>query len=79
VGFEPTASASRTQRSTKLSHSPQFRRNIDNIEAASDYFAYFGEAGKKFRIEFTSLLEDCLLRPVQAVNALSRGKPVTDR
>jgi hypothetical protein len=25
VGFEPTASASRTQRSTKLSHSPNLR------------------------------------------------------
>jgi hypothetical protein len=24
VGFEPTASASRTQRSTKLSHSPKY-------------------------------------------------------
>ena len=27
VGFEPTASASRTQRSTKLSHSPNLSRD----------------------------------------------------
>ena len=27
VGFEPTASASRTQRSTKLSHSPIYRHS----------------------------------------------------
>jgi hypothetical protein len=45
VGFEPTASASRTQRSTKLSHSPKSSRAQQLVR----YFAYFGAAGKQFR------------------------------
>lgn len=50
VGFEPTASASRTQRSTKLSHSPNFSRDASPVTgedvAQRPYFAHFAEAGK---------------------------------
>jgi hypothetical protein len=53
VGFEPTASASRTQRSTKLSHSPHFRTAHppgNPPEAAQrPYFAHFADAGKAIR------------------------------
>jgi hypothetical protein len=45
VGFEPTASSSRTRRSTKLSHSPKSFR----AQQLVGYFAYFRAAGKKFR------------------------------
>ena len=50
VGFEPTASASRTQRSTKLSHSPNFLAThppvTGQVVAQRPYFAHFTRAGK---------------------------------
>jgi hypothetical protein len=50
VGFEPTASASRTQRSTKLSHSPNFLAThppvTGPVVAQRPYFAHFARAGK---------------------------------
>jgi hypothetical protein len=50
VGFEPTASASRTQRSTKLSHSPNFLAThppvTGQVVAQRPYFAHFTPAGK---------------------------------
>ena len=49
MGFEPTASWSRTRRSTKLSHSP---KSIDEarrqVGARACYFAYFAADGKGF-------------------------------
>ena len=47
VGFEPTASWSRTRRSTKLSHSPKI---FPVCYVARPYFAYFTADGKP--IEF---------------------------
>ena len=44
VGFEPTASWSRTRRSTKLSHSPNFTV-VDKLSA--DYFAHLSANGKQ--------------------------------
>ncbi len=44
VGFEPTASWSRTRRSTKLSHSPQ---KPDFSGGRGSYFAYFNPNRKK--------------------------------
>src|SRR5436190_22200002 len=46
VGFEPTASASRTQRSTKLSHSPNcsFFRGADSTRT---YLAHFSGSSKR--------------------------------
>ena len=50
VGFEPTASASRTQRSTKLSHSPNFLAThppvSGSVVAQRPYFAHFTRPGK---------------------------------
>jgi hypothetical protein len=51
VGFEPTASASRTQRSTKLSHSPNFLATHPPVTGpvvarSAPYFAHFARAGK---------------------------------
>jgi hypothetical protein len=50
VGFEPTASASRTQRSTKLSHSPNFLATpppvTGPVVAQRPYFAHFTRPGK---------------------------------
>jgi hypothetical protein len=45
VGFEPTASSSRTRRSTKLSHSP--RCVAAECRGLANYFAYLGRDGKK--------------------------------
>src|SRR6266513_3321546 len=45
VGFEPTASSSRTRRSTKLSHSP--RCAAAECRGLADYFAYLGRDSKK--------------------------------
>jgi hypothetical protein len=47
VGFEPTASASRTQRSTKLSHSPSFS-GAKAFACAAPYLAHFRGDGKRF-------------------------------
>ncbi len=52
VGFEPTASWSRTRRSTKLSHSPKSNRHSGLPGRRATYFAYFSADGKE--IEFVS-------------------------
>ena len=52
VGFEPTASWSRTRRSTKLSHSPKWNRHSGVRGRRATYFAYFSADGKE--IEFVS-------------------------
>ena len=44
VGFEPTASSSRTRRSTKLSHSPRYA--AAPAAACGNYFAYLIKDGK---------------------------------
>ena len=41
VGFEPTASSSRTRRSTKLSHSPQTGDRSDRRSRVADLFRLF--------------------------------------
>jgi hypothetical protein len=46
VGFEPTASWSRTRRSTKLSHSPNCINHSGEAIGAT-YFAYFSVDGKE--------------------------------
>ena len=48
VGFEPTASWSRTRRSTKLSHSPKFRQNKRWMFQRA-YFAHFADTSKQLR------------------------------
>ena len=47
VGFEPTASWSRTRRSTKLSHSPKWNLYFDVRGRRALYFAYFAAYGKE--------------------------------
>jgi hypothetical protein len=47
VGFEPTASWSRTRRSTKLSHSPKLNRPSGVRGRRATYFAYFSADGKE--------------------------------
>ena len=58
VGFEPTASASRTQRSTKLSHSPFF------VPYRTRQFSPQGKLCGEFRL---------LPRPVAAATELSHS------
>ena len=48
VGFEPTASWSRTRRSTKLSHSPKTITYSEMPRRRAPYFAYFAADGKEF-------------------------------
>jgi hypothetical protein len=50
VGFEPTASWSRTRRSTKLSHSPKLIINPAHQPGARPYFACFATSGKQFTL-----------------------------
>ena len=50
VGFEPTASWSRTRRSTKLSHSPKWNTHSGVRDRCASYFAYFYADSKE--IEF---------------------------
>ena len=50
VGFEPTASWSRTRRSTKLSHSPNCSSDLPRQGGARLYFAYFATPGKRFSL-----------------------------
>ena len=50
VGFEPTASWSRTRRSTKLSHSPNCSSDLPRQGGARSYFAYFATPGKRFSL-----------------------------
>ena len=52
VGFEPTASWSRTRRSTKLSHSPKCHTRSGVRDRCAPYFVYFSANGKE--IEFVS-------------------------
>jgi hypothetical protein len=47
VGFEPTASWSRTRRSTKLSHSPKSILTLGVRGRCATYFAYFGADSKE--------------------------------
>ena len=50
VGFEPTASWSRTRRSTKLSHSPNCSLDLPRKGGARPYFVYFATPGKRFSL-----------------------------
>src|SRR2546423_5354280 len=59
VGFEPTASWSRTRRSTKLSHSPKWNTYSGVRGGRATYFAYFSADSKE--IESVSELQ-CLKR-----------------
>jgi hypothetical protein len=52
VGFEPTASWSRTRRSTKLSHSPNCSSDLPRQRGARPYFAYFATPGKRFSLRW---------------------------
>ena len=47
VGFEPTASWSRTRRSTKLSHSPKWNSHFGVLGRRASYFAYFSADSKE--------------------------------
>ena len=47
VGFEPTASWSRTRRSTKLSHSPNWISHASMANRRARYFAYFAADSKE--------------------------------
>ena len=47
VGFEPTASWSRTRRSTKLSHSPKWNTHFRVRDGRATYFAYFSADSKE--------------------------------
>jgi hypothetical protein len=44
VGFEPTASWSRTRRSTKLSHSPN---SFSELTPSAHYLVHFSADGKR--------------------------------
>jgi hypothetical protein len=50
VGFEPTASWSRTRRSTKLSHSPNWNNHSEVRGRRASYFAYFSADGKEIEL-----------------------------
>src|SRR2546427_12976761 len=54
VGFEPTASWSRTRRSTKLSHSPNCSSDLARQGGARHYFAYFATPSKRFNFPWIS-------------------------
>src|SRR6266852_2591187 len=54
VGFEPTASWSRTRRSTKLSHSPNCSSDLARQGGARPYFAYFATPSKRFNFPWIS-------------------------
>src|SRR5438094_1373437 len=47
VGFEPTASWSRTRRSTKLSHSPKWIKHATMPNRRARYFAYVAAYSKE--------------------------------
>src|SRR5206468_3820971 len=47
VGFEPTASWSRTRRSTKLSHSPKWIKHATMPNRRARYFAYVAADSKE--------------------------------
>src|SRR5512142_278284 len=51
VGFEPTASWSRTRRSTKLSHSPKSIGSPGIPGYCICYFAYFGADSKELALD----------------------------
>ena len=76
TGFEPAASASRTQRSTKLSHASIFHLSVVTRDCKNYYIHFGGICQHFFQKSFKKYPENNLAAPKKAKTPANTAKSV---